>query len=94
VLPGLTVLALATQDLATAGIVLVTLPLVPVFGALVGLATRPVYRGNHPVGGWRGLCASHDQHLGGVVMLAIGGIVYLGGALVLATRLLRRRAPT
>ncbi len=40
VLPVLTVIAIATQDLLSAVIVLATLPLVPVFGALVGLATR------------------------------------------------------
>ncbi|MFT4008739.1 MAG: thiol reductant ABC exporter subunit CydD [Nocardioidaceae bacterium] len=40
VLPLLTVVAITTQDLMSALIVLVTLPLVPVFGALVGLATR------------------------------------------------------
>jgi ATP-binding cassette, subfamily C, bacterial CydCD len=40
VLPPLTVLAIATQDLLSAGIVLGTLPLVPVFAVLVGLATR------------------------------------------------------
>lgn len=40
VLPALTLVVLATQDLLAAGIVLATLPLVPVFGALVGLATR------------------------------------------------------
>lgn len=40
VLPPLTVLAIASQDLPAALVVLVTLPLVPVFAALVGLATR------------------------------------------------------
>ena len=40
ILPPLTVVAIATQDLLSAVIVLLTLPLVPVFGALVGLATR------------------------------------------------------
>lgn len=40
VLPPLTVVAIATQDLLSALIVVCTLPLVPVFGALVGLATR------------------------------------------------------
>ncbi len=40
VLPPLTVAAIATQDLLSAVLVLATLPLVPVFGALVGLATR------------------------------------------------------
>ncbi len=40
VLPVLTVLAIASQDLLSAFLVLATLPLIPVFGALVGLATR------------------------------------------------------
>jgi ATP-binding cassette subfamily C protein CydCD len=40
VLPPLTVVAIATQDVTSALIVLATLPLVPVFGAFVGLATR------------------------------------------------------
>jgi ATP-binding cassette, subfamily C, bacterial CydCD len=40
VLPPLTLVAIATQDLLSALIVVCTLPLVPVFGALVGLATR------------------------------------------------------
>lgn len=39
-LPVLTLVAIATQDLLSALIVVCTLPLVPVFGALVGLATR------------------------------------------------------
>ncbi|WP_082605686.1 thiol reductant ABC exporter subunit CydD [Nocardioides sp. Root190] len=39
-LPPLTVVAIATQDLLSAAIVVSTLPLVPIFGALVGLATR------------------------------------------------------
>ncbi|QBR93880.1 thiol reductant ABC exporter subunit CydD [Nocardioides euryhalodurans] len=40
VLPPLTVVAIASQDLLSAVIVLATLPLIPVFGALVGIATR------------------------------------------------------
>ncbi|TIC81818.1 thiol reductant ABC exporter subunit CydD [Nocardioides sp. GY 10127] len=40
VLPALTVVAIATQDWLSALIVVLTLPLIPVFGALVGLATR------------------------------------------------------
>ncbi|HET9827575.1 MAG TPA: thiol reductant ABC exporter subunit CydD [Nocardioidaceae bacterium] len=40
VLPPLTLVAIATQDLLAAGIVAVTLPLVPVFAILVGMATR------------------------------------------------------
>jgi len=40
ILPVLTVVAIASQDLLSAFLVLTTLPLIPVFGALVGLATR------------------------------------------------------
>ncbi len=40
VLPALTLVVIATQDLLSALIVVATLPLVPVFGALVGMATR------------------------------------------------------
>ncbi len=40
VLPVVTLLAIATQDPMSALIVLLTLPLIPVFGILVGLATR------------------------------------------------------
>ncbi|MGZ5398781.1 MAG: thiol reductant ABC exporter subunit CydD [Nocardioides sp.] len=40
VLPPAAVLVIATQDLLSAAVVLCTLPLIPVFGALVGLATR------------------------------------------------------
>jgi ATP-binding cassette, subfamily C, bacterial CydCD len=40
VLPPLTVVAIATQDVTSAVIVIATLPLVPVFGILIGLATR------------------------------------------------------
>jgi ATP-binding cassette subfamily C protein CydCD len=40
VLPPLTVVTIATQDVLSAVIIVSTLPLVPVFGALVGLATR------------------------------------------------------
>jgi ATP-binding cassette subfamily C protein CydCD len=40
VLPVVTLVAIATQDPMSALIVVVTLPLIPVFGILVGLATR------------------------------------------------------
>jgi putative membrane protein len=63
-------------------------------GALIGLATRPVYPGHDHGRGWLGLDPIDDQHVGGVIMLAIGGVVYLGGGLVLAGRVLRRRIVT
>ncbi len=40
VLPLMTVIAIASQDLLSGLVVVLTLPLVPVFGILVGLATR------------------------------------------------------
>lgn len=40
IVPPLVLVAIATQDLLTAAIVVATLPLVPVFGWLVGAATR------------------------------------------------------
>lgn len=62
-------------------------------GALIGLAPRPIYAGHTHGAGWLGLDAMADQHVGGVVMLAIGGVVYLGGGLFLAARALRPEAP-
>ena len=57
-------------------------------GALVGLANRPIY-GGHGHGGLFGLDAIADQQLGGVIMLAVGGVIYLSGGLVLAARALQ-----
>lgn len=58
-------------------------------GALLGLAPRPVYGEHlHQAGG---LPALVDQQLGGVIMLGIGGVIYLAGGLVLMARVLQRR---
>ncbi|HTN62229.1 MAG TPA: cytochrome c oxidase assembly protein [Devosia sp.] len=57
-------------------------------GALLGLAPRPLYDGhvhNSP------LDPLVDQQLGGIIMLAVGGTVYLIGGLVLVARVLRPR---
>lgn len=59
-------------------------------GALLGLSPRPLYAGHHGGEGWLGLSPLADQQMGGVVMLAIGGVVYLCGGLVLMARVLRR----
>ena len=59
-------------------------------GALLGLSPRPLYGGHHGPDGWLGLTALADQQIGGVVMLAIGGVVYLAGGLTLMARVLRR----
>jgi cytochrome c oxidase assembly factor CtaG len=39
-----------------------------------------------------GLTPSQDQQLGGAIMLAVGGLVYLLGALALTAGLLKTRA--
>ena len=58
--------------------------------ALLGLSPRPLYAGHHDGNGWLGLSPLADQQVGGVVMLAIGGVVYLVGGLMLMARVLRR----
>ena len=55
-------------------------------GALLALSPRPLYE---HVGEFSGLTATDDQHLGGAIMLLIGGVSYLAGGLWLTVRLLR-----
>jgi putative membrane protein len=55
-------------------------------GALLALTPRPLY---HHAGGWAGLTPLDDQHLGGVIMLLVGGLSYLVGGLWLTADLLR-----
>ena len=55
-------------------------------GALLALSPRPLY--TH-MEGFSGLTAIDDQHLGGAIMLLIGGVSYLLGGLWLTVRLLR-----
>jgi len=59
-------------------------------GALLSLSPRPLYEGHHGGDGWLGLSPLVDQQVGGVVMLAIGGVVYMAGGLILMARVLRR----
>ncbi|HEX2163705.1 MAG TPA: cytochrome c oxidase assembly protein [Thermoanaerobaculia bacterium] len=76
---------------ASLGIValLMTAMHVTLLGALLALAPRPLYA--HGPGGPLGLSALDDQHLGGALMLAVGGSVYLAGALALAAGLVAAR---
>jgi putative membrane protein len=60
-------------------------------GALLALSPRPLYL--HAHGALPGLTPLDDQHLGGAVMLLVGGASYLIGALVLMARLLRDPDP-
>ncbi|HEY8575716.1 MAG TPA: cytochrome c oxidase assembly protein [Devosia sp.] len=59
-------------------------------GALLGLAPRPMF--SHVHQGLFDLSGLADQQLGGVIMLAIGGVIYLAGGLSLVARALRREA--
>ena len=59
-------------------------------GALIGLAPRPIY--NEHMHGAGGVSSLADQQLGGVIMLGIGGVIYLAGGLVLMARVLQRQS--
>jgi putative membrane protein len=78
-------------DRAAAGIVglLLTAMHMTLLGALLGLAPRPLYA---HADGIDGLSPLEDQHLGGAIMLLVGGISYLAGGLGLTARLLRTPA--
>jgi putative membrane protein len=56
-------------------------------GALLALPPRALYA--HAARGAR-LSPLDDQHLGGVIMLVVGGVSYLAGGLWLAAGILRR----
>ena len=56
-------------------------------GALLALSPRPLYTHAHAAGGV--LSPLADQHLGGAIMLLLGGLSYLAGGLVLMVQLLR-----
>jgi putative membrane protein len=58
-------------------------------GALLALSPRPLYAHVH---GHSGLSSLEDQHLGGAIMLLVGGVSYLAGGLWLSSGLLRRSA--
>ncbi len=58
-------------------------------GALLALAPRPLYAHLHQgAGALAGLTPLDDQHLGGAIMLMVGGVSYLCGGLWLTARLL------
>lgn len=62
-------------------------------GALLALPPRALYTHVHAAHGGGALSPLEDQHLGGAIMLVLGGLVYLGGGLVLTVELLRNRRP-
>jgi putative membrane protein len=74
---------------AGAGVValLLTSMHMTLLGALLGLAPRPLYAHHAHAS------ALDDQHLGGAIMLGVGGVSYLAGGLWLSVRLLKLRGP-
>lgn len=59
-------------------------------GALLALTPRALYP--HMTGG-AAMTALEDQHLGGAIMLLVGGIAYLAGGLYLTASLVRSGSP-
>jgi putative membrane protein len=78
-------------DRVAAGVVglLLTSMHMTLLGALLALTPRPLHAHS---AGFYGLSPLQDQHLGGAIMLLVGGISYLAGGLWLTARLLRSRA--
>lgn len=78
---------------AAAGVagLLLTAMHMTLLGALLALAARPLY---HAEATASGLSALDDQHLGGAIMLLVGGISYLAGGLWLTVGLLRESQET
>lgn len=60
-------------------------------GALLALSPRPLF--DPAICGTGALGPLEDQHLGGVLMLLVGGASYLAGALVLLAKLLAAPVP-
>ena len=80
--------ALNRSSRSAAGVLalLLTAMHMTLLGALLALTPRPLYA---HMDGFSALAAIDDQHLGGAIMLLIGGISYLLGGLYLTARLLR-----
>jgi putative membrane protein len=74
---------------AAAGMVglLMTSMHMTLLGALLALAPRPLYPHLSGIGALTPLA---DQHLGGAIMLLVGGISYLAGGLWLTVAILRK----
>lgn len=79
-----------SPDRSAAGIValLLTSMHMTLLGALLALAPRPLYSHHHGIGDMSALA---DQHLGGAIMLLVGGIAYLTGGLWLTLDLIRQK---
>lgn len=82
----------ARSDRTAAGILalLLTSMHMTLLGALLALAPRPLYDHAHGAASLQ-LTPLQDQHLGGAIMLLVGGVAYLAGGVGLSAVLLRRR---
>jgi putative membrane protein len=79
-----------TERAAQGGVALLLTSMhMTLLGALLALPPRPLYPAHHH-GGQHWLSPLEDQHLGGAIMLVIGGAVYLAGGIMLAAQLLKR----
>lgn len=79
------------RDRAGAGVIalLLTSMHMTLLGALLALTPRPLYaHGGH----LQSLTSLEDQHLGGAIMLIVGGVSYLAGGLWLTAGLVRTAA--
>lgn len=83
--------ALAGPPLAGALALFMTAMHMTLLGVLIALTTG--HAGGHDHAGLFGLDALRDRQLGGIVMLAAAGGVYLAAGLALAARTLRRAEP-
>lgn len=83
--------SLRRSERAATGIValLLTSMHMTLLGALLALTPRPLY--DH-VEGALNMSPLFDQHLGGAIMILVGGVSYLAGGIYLTIRLLRRTA--
>ncbi|MGH7960787.1 MAG: cytochrome c oxidase assembly protein [Candidatus Binatia bacterium] len=79
-------------DRAGAGVVglLLTSMHMTLLGALLALPPRPLYMHTD---GFAGISPLQDQHLGGAIMLVVGGVSYLLGGLWLTVGLLKGAMP-
>lgn len=78
---------------AAAGIIglLLTSMHMTLLGALLALAPRTLFNHHHSTSGMSPL---EDQHLGGAVMLVVGGIAYLAGGLWLTVAVVKQEKLT
>jgi putative membrane protein len=83
----------ADRNRCGAGIValLLTSMHMTLLGALLALTPRPLYAHAHK-DHLMPLTALEDQHLGGAIMILVGGVSYLAGGLWLTLSLLRAKA--